>query len=135
MKKTNNIKAKYVKYDYIITEMIDDIMKSIENVDSVITGQTELIEYLKKAENEKFNGFIEQLEKATEQLHDQKRVLEHRLDCANKVKFMLTTAKETSFILAMLLEAFGVANKEAKSLDERADNKEEVITLDIVHQA
>lgn len=39
---------------------------------------------------------------------------------------MLTDFAEVSFILAMLLEAFGIANKEAKSIEEREKNKEDV---------
>lgn len=118
--------TKYVKYDYIINEMIDDINKSIKNLEAVITGQKELIDYLEKANNIKFTSFIEQLEKANEQYTEQIKVLQHRLSCVEVIKSMLTDFAEVSFILAMLLEAFGVVNKEAKSIEEREKNKEDV---------
>ena len=118
--------TKYVKYDYFINEMIDDINKSIKNLEAVITGQKELIDYLEKANNIKFASFIEQLKKANEQYAEQIKVLQHRLSCVEVIKSMLTDFAEASFILAMLLEAFGIANKEAKSIEEREKNKEDV---------
>ena len=118
--------TKYVKYDYIINEMIDDINKSIKNLEAVITGQKELIDYLEKANNIKFTSFIEQLKKSNEQYAEQIKVLQHRLSCVEVIKSMLTDFAEASFILAMLLEAFGVVNKEAKSIEEREKNKEDV---------
>ena len=103
--------TKYVKYDYIINEMIDDVNKSIKNLETVITGQKELIDYLEKANQVKFTDFIKQLEKANEQYAEQIKVLQHRLNCVEVVKSMLTDSAGVSFILAMLLEAFGIANK------------------------
>lgn len=118
--------TKYVKYDYIINEMIDDVNKSIKNLETVITGQKELIDYLEKANNIKFTGFIKQLEKANEQYTEQIKILQHRLSCVEVIKNMLTDFAEVSFILAMLLEAFGIVNKEAKSIEEREKNEEDV---------
>lgn len=118
--------TKYVKYDYIINEMIDDVNKSIKNLETVITGQKELIDYLEKANNIKFTGFIKQLEKANEQYTEQIKILQHRLSCVEVIKNMLTDSAEVSFILAMLLEAFGIVNKEAKSIEEREKNEEDV---------
>lgn len=118
--------TKYVKYDYIINEMIDDINKSIKNLEAVIAGQKELIDYLEKANNIKFTGFIKQLENANKQYAEQIKILQHRLSCVEVIKNMLTDFAEVSFILAMLLEAFGIANKEAKSIEEREKNKEDV---------
>lgn len=118
--------TKYVKYDYIINEMIDDVNKSIKNLEAVIAGQKELIDYLEKANNIKFTGFIKQLENANKQYTQQIKILQHRLNCVEVIKSMLTDFAEVSFILAMLLEAFGIANKEAKSIEEREKNKEDV---------
>lgn len=127
--------TKYVKYDYIINEMIDDVNKSIKNLETVIAGQKELIDYLKKANNNKFVGFIKQLEKANEQYTEQIKILKHRLDCVESIKSMLADFTEVSFILAMLLEAFGIANKEAKSIEEREKNKEDIEEFSIKHLA
>ena len=118
--------TKYVKYDYIINEMIDDVNKAIKNLETVIAGQKELIDYLEKANNIKFTSFIEQLKKANEQYAEQIKVLQHRLSCVEVIKSMLTDFAEASFILAMLLEAFGIVNKEAKAIEEREKNKEDV---------
>ena len=121
-----NKTTRYVKYDYVINEMIEDMKKSINNVVAIIDGQKELVNYLEKANNKKFNGFIEQLKKANEQYEGQIEILKHRLECAETVRQLMSKFEEVSFILAMLLEAFGIANKEAKSIEEREKNKEDV---------
>lgn len=131
----NKLQAKYVKYDYILDEMINDMTKSIENISNVVAGQIELVNCLEKESNPKFAGFVEQLKTTTEQYNAQIKILNHRLDCAQKVKSMLELVKETSFILSMLLEAFGVANKDAKTFDERETNKEEISEIDTTHLA
>lgn len=131
----NKLDAKYVKYDYILDEMINDMTKSIDNINNVIAGQVELVKCLKKEGNPKFEGFIKQLEQTTNQYDGQIKILNHRLECAQKVKFLLGLSKEASFVLAMLLEAFGVANKEAKTLEERDTNKEEIAEINNTYVA
>jgi len=133
--KENKIKILFVKYDYIIKEMVDDITKSIENINDVVKGQNELIACLEKENNPRFAGFIEQLKKQNEQYETQKKILAHRLECVNKVEDILSLSKEASFMLAMLLEAFGVVNKEAKTIQERQDNKEDIEEVDITYTA
>lgn len=131
----NKLNAKYIKYDYILDEMINDMTKSIENINNVVEGQIELVDCLEKENNPKFAGFIEQLKQTTSQYNAQIKILNHRLECAQKVKFLLGLSKNTSFILSMLLEAFGVANKEAKTLDERAENKEDIEEINTTYVA
>ena len=122
---------KYVKYDYIINEMIDDMKKSMLNLQNVIDGQNELISYLEKADNKKFEGFIGELKKSSEQYEKQVKTLAYRLCCIEKVKDCLNEFAEASYMLSMLLEAFGIANKEAKTIEERASNNEDIASLDI----
>lgn len=133
--KENKLNAKYVRYDYVINEMIDDMTKSIDNINNVIAGQDELIACLEKENNPKFAGFVAQLKKTTEQYKAQLKILEHRLDCTHKIKFMLDLSKDVSFAVAMLLEAFGVVNKEAKTLEEREANKEEIAEINTTYVA
>lgn len=133
--KENKMSKKYVKYDYVINEMIDDMTKSVSNIVDIISGQEELVACLEKENNPKFVGFIEELKKTTKQYKDQMAIINHRLECANKAKALIEHSKEASFILAMLLEAFGVANKEAKTLEEREANKEEIADFDFAYLA
>ena len=131
----SKLQAKYVKYNYILDEMINDMTTSIENINKVVEGQVELINCLEKENNPKFVGFIEQLKKTTEQYDAQIKILRHRLECCQKVKFLLGLSKEASFMLSMLLEAFGIVNKEAKTVEERELNKEDIKEINTTYVA
>ena len=120
---------KYIKYDYIINEMIIDINKSIENITKISNEQQELIDYLEKSNNEKFNPIINELKAVNKQYKEQINVLTHRLECINAIKELADTII-TNYVLSMLLEAFGIVNKEGKSIEEREENKEETSDID-----
>ena len=133
--KKETINEKYVKYEYVLNEMYDDIQASIAKITDVIDGQKELIKVLEDANNSKFNDFLTSLKNTTEQYEKQKKILLYRAECAKKVKAILATSKEANFMLTMLLETLGVVNKDAKSIEERANNKEDVENIDIVYKA
>lgn len=120
---------KYIRYDYIINEMIIDINKSIENITKISNEQQELIDYLEKSNNEKFNPVINELKAVNKQYKEQINVLTHRLECINAIKELADTII-TNYVLSMLLEAFGIVNKEGKSIEEREENKEETSDID-----
>ena len=120
---------KYIRYDYIINEMIIDINKSIENITKISNEQQELIDYLEKSNNEKFNPNIKELKASNEKYKEQINILSHRLECINAIKELADTII-TNYVLSMLLEAFGIVNKEGKSIEEREENKEETSDID-----
>lgn len=127
----NEIKnKKYVTYDYIVNELADNMSESIEKMKGIILSQTKLSEYLNESKDkELFTDFINSLKQANEQYNEQIRVLTHRLACINEVKEMMTSDVEERLV-SLLLEALGVANKEAKSIKEREDNHETIKTIE-----
>ena len=116
--------TKFVNYYYFLKEMIDDMASTLQNVEKVVEEQTDLIIYLEKGENKSFDALINQLKQANVQYNEQIKVLKHRIDCLNKVEELEENNKE--YVVSMLLEAFGVLNKEAKTLEERETNNEEI---------
>lgn len=126
---------KYVNYNYVINEMTEDMHKAIQNITDVIQGQTELIDYLKKAENKKFDGFIKELENATIQYNEQLKILNHRVECVNALSDLSKTYVEVNYALALLLEAVGIANRDGKTLQERIDNKEDTEEVNLKYSA
>lgn len=122
--KNDTKSTKFVNYYYFLKEMIDDMASTLQNVEKVVEEQTDLIIYLEKAENKSFDPLINQLKQANVQYNEQIKVLKHRIDCLNKVEELEENNKE--YVVSMLLEAFGVLNKEAKTLEERETNNEEI---------
>ena len=122
--KNDTKSTKFVNYYYFLKEMIDDMASTLRNVEKVVEEQTDLIIYLEKAENKSFDALINQLKQANVQYNEQIKVLKHRIDCLNKVEELEENNKE--YVVSMLLEAFGVLNKEAKTLEERETNNEEI---------
>lgn len=123
-KMANGAKETYIDVNYVLDEMHDSINQTISNMRSIIDSQTQLVGYLEKAKNEKFNDFIKQLKDANADYEKQTKVLAHRLSCIDKAKELLASIDAASYFLSMLLDAFGVVNKEGKSVEERINNKE-----------
>ena len=118
--------VQFINYDYIINELIDSMNEAIEKMKTLVDNQTSLADYLDKAEDkEKYAEFIDNPKKQNNNYEEQIRVLTHRIGCLEVVKESLTMS-ENEYLVAMLLEAIGVANKEGKTLEERKDNHEEV---------
>lgn len=118
--------VQFINYDYIINELIDSMNEAIEKMKTLVDNQTSLADYLDKAEDkEKYAEFIDSLKKQNNNYEEQIRVLTHRIGCLELVKASLTVS-ENEYLVAMLLEAIGVANKEGKTFEERKDNHEEV---------
>lgn len=116
--------TKFINYCYVITEMIDDMNKTIDNLNKVVESQVKLVSYLEKSKDkDMFAGFIDELKKANEQYSNQIKILEYRIECAKEVHNSCES-KEVERVLSLLLETFGIANKEAKSLEERLNNNE-----------
>lgn len=124
----SNNPTKFIDYMYVINEMMTNISKSLDNLSSVIAGQYELIKCLTKENNPKFAGFITQLKKTTNDYQEQLRILTYRLQKFDELK-ELATSNENKYITTLLLEAFGIANKDAKTLEERLQNKEDSLEL------
>ena len=122
--KNDTKSTKFVNYYYFLKEMIDDMASTLQNVEKVVEEQTDLIIYLEKGENKSFDALINQLKQANVQYNEQIKVLKHRIDCLNKVEELEENNKD--YVVSMLLEAFGVLNKEAKTLEERETNNEEI---------
>ena len=118
--------VQFINYDYIINELIDSMNEAIEKMKTLVDNQTSLADYLDKAQDkEKYAEFIDNLKKQNNNYEEQIRVLTHRIGCLELVKASLTVS-ENEYLVAMLLEAIGVANKEGKTFEERKDNHEEV---------
>ena len=118
--------VQFINYDYIINELIDSMSEAIEKMKTLVDNQASLADYLDKAKDkEKYSEFIDSLKKQNNNYEEQIRVLAHRIGCLEVVKESLTVS-ENEYLVAMLLEAIGVANKEGKTFEERKDNHEEV---------
>lgn len=116
----------FVNYDYILKEMKESMKTSIENVKKVITQQEELVALIKdNNKEENMKEFIIGIEEQTKQYKEQLRILNYRLECLTT---LLSTIEDTTskYVISMLLESIGMANQQAKSLQERKDNKEEI---------
>ena len=126
----NNEQAvKYVSYDYVIKEILDNMSETINKMKEIVVNQTSLCEYLEKAEEkEKYVDFVKNLRDANIKYEEQIKVLTYRLDCMNTVKAYLDKSYYDRFA-SLLLEALGVANKDGKSLEEREANHETVKEL------
>lgn len=118
--------VKFVDYMYVIDEIEESMSSSISKMKEIVDEQESLCNYLEKAEDkDKYQSFIENLKKANVNTTEQIRVLEYRLHCFEIVQNKLKD-EENQFLTTMLLEALGVVNKEAKSLEERENNHEDI---------
>ena len=126
----NNEQAvKYVSYDYVIKEIADNMLETINKMKDIVSNQISLCEYLEKAEEkEKYEDFIKNLKEANDKYNEQIKVLAYRLACMNTVKAYLDKPYYDRFA-SLLLEALGVTNKDGKSLEEREANHETVKEL------
>ena len=121
--------VQFINYDYIVNELVDSMNEAIEKMKTLVDNQASLANYLEKAEDkEKYSEFIDSLKKQNDNYKEQIRVLTHRIDCLETVKASLA-APENEFLVAMLLEGIGVANKEGKTFEEREDNHEDVTVI------
>lgn len=122
--------VQFINYDYIVNELVDSMNEAIEKMKTLVDNQTSLANYLEKAEDkEKYSEFIDSLKKQNDNYEEQIRVLTHRIGCLETVKASLVMP-ENEFLVAMLLEGIGVANKEGKTFEEREDNHEDVTVID-----
>lgn len=127
-----NNKIKFVNYYYTFKEMIDSISKTIDNINNIVKGQTELVEYLNKSEKKNdFKDFIVQLEESNKEYEKQLPILQYRLDLAMQMDREELNSNDRLRFMSMLFEIFGLCNKEAKSLEERIANQEEISEVEI----
>lgn len=127
-----NNKIKFVNYYYTFKEMIDSMSKTIDNINNIVKGQTELVEYLNKSEKKNdFKEFIAQLEESNKEYEKQLPILQYRLDLAMQIDKEELNSNDRLRFMSMLFEIFGLCNKEAKSLEERIANQEEVSEVEI----
>lgn len=121
--------VKYVSYDYVIKEIADNMLDSINKMKEIVVNQTSLCEYLEKAEEkEKYADFIKSLKDANVKYDEQIKVLTYRLACMNEIKTYIDKS-DYDRLASLLLEALGVTNKDGKSLEEREANHETVKEL------
>ena len=125
----NEQTVKYVSYDYVIKEIADNMLETINKMKDIVSNQLSLCEYLEKAEEkEKYADFVKNLKDANVKYEEQIKVLTYRIACMNTVKAYIDKSEYDRFA-SLLLEALGVANKDGKSLEEREANHETVKEL------
>lgn len=120
---------KFVDYSYIIKEMFDDMTQSVENIATIITKQNKLLGYLDAANDEDYKALSDEMKNSNKKYESQIKILEHRIDCAKKVIDEIDNP-EIVRLISLLLEAFGVANNEAKTIEERESNHEDITSID-----
>lgn len=121
------MEKQYINYKYVLEETAESMEKSIDNLSKVIASQTTLCEIVENSEKkEDMKEFTQGLRLQIADYNKQKKVLEYRLSHLQEV-IKYYKDSEFGYAISLLLEAFGVVNKEAKSIEERIENKEDVI--------
>lgn len=118
---------KFVNYKYVLEELVDSMEQAINNASGIIRKTNKLIKLIQENDkNNEFEDFVKMFNEQSKHYEQQVKIMKHRVDL---VKTMLPdlSEKEKLYLTSTLLEVLGVANKDAKSLEEREKNKEEVI--------
>ena len=121
------MEKQYIDYKYVLEETAESMEKSIDNLSKVINSQTTLCEIVENSEKkEEMKEFTQGLRLQIAEYNKQKKILDYRLPLLKEV-IKYYKDPEFGYAITLLLEAFGVANKEGKSVEERIENKEDVI--------
>ena len=117
--------TKFINYTYMLDEVIDEMERSIENVKEVKLHQNNLLEVIEADEKHDWTGFIKNLKAADEEYDNQIESMKYKLECMKEAR---KYCKDLSaYVVSMLLEGLGLANKEHKSVEDRMNEKVEDI--------
>lgn len=93
---------------YRLEEMADAILKSKENAEEVFKQQLDLMDYLKKDEENRFEELIESMENQNSDLKNQIETLKIRHNLLLKVIEKSKEKEENDNLINTLLDALGV---------------------------
>lgn len=117
--------TKFINYTYMLDEVIDEMERSIENVKEVKLHQSNLLEVIEADEKHDWTDFIKNLKAADEEYDNQIESMKYKLECMKEAR---KYCKDLSaYVVSMLLEGLGLANKEHKSVEDRMNEKVEDI--------
>lgn len=115
--------TKFINYTYMLDEVIDEMERSIENVKEVKLHQNNLLEVIEADEKHDWTDFIKNLKEADEEYDKQVESMKYKLKCMKEAR---KYCKDLSaYVVSMLLEGLGLANKEHKSVEDRMNEKVE----------
>lgn len=117
--------TKFINYTYMLDEVIDEMERSIENVKEVKLHQNNLLEVIEADEKHNWTDFIKNLKEADEEYDKQVESMEYKLKCMKEARKYCTDI--SAYVVSMLLEGLGLANKEHKSVEDRMNEKVEDI--------
>lgn len=115
---------KEINYNYFLDELIENHKAGIDNVNKVINDEIKLKNFIidnRKNKND-FKELVDNIDSKIKEYSNQNRIIQYRLDKLNEIKSDLN-----SYQISLVLQAFGLANKEGKSLEDRIKNKEKTI--------
>ena len=106
----NEIEVEEKNNIYRLQEMVDEMIKSIDNAKKVKEEQKYLIEVLTKAEDEKLESLIKELNSQIESLNKQIETLNNRQIYIQKVVDVSNNNEEIKEVVNNLLLGLGVFN-------------------------
>lgn len=122
---------KFINYDYVLTEMLEEMISSITQMEKGIKAQELILNSINKnLESKEVKDFITYTQESLNRVKSQLAVLKHRKECLERV-FTYIKQSHREDILSLILEGFGLANVEGKTLEEREKNKEEICESNI----
>lgn len=122
---------KFIDYDYVIDEVIGKLDEGIKQLNVANDAQSKVKSIIENAKSE--DKGVQEFIKITQDMCDnnksQMQKLQYRKECLEIAKAAMSKDVKTKYICTMLLESLGAVNPEAKTLDERINNKESVIEI------
>lgn len=117
---------KFISYLYVLDEYLDEMGKAKFNIEKVIKETYKLISVLKKSEDKDFDALIRESENTIKNYEEQLKVFDYRIKVFTKLltKLHNENDEKSIFIISQLCESLGIANREAKSMEERIKNGE-----------
>lgn len=119
---------KFISYLYVLDEYLDEMGKAKFNIEKVIKETRKLVDVLKKSEDKDFDALIRESENTIKNYEEQLKVFDYRTKVFSELltKLHNENDEKSLFIISQLCEALGIANREAKSIDERIKSGEKL---------
>lgn len=124
---------KFIDSSFILDEMKEEMDKTVDNVLKVKESIIKLNNILKESEDKDFEILIKENENNLKNYDEQIKILRYRISCIDKILNELLvhgkdeTYKSILYVINLVLESFGISNKDAKTIEERIKNNERVI--------
>lgn len=125
------MKIQTIDYTYELDNVKNGLEEGMRNLSNVIAEQTKLIKLIEdNNQQEELKQAYNSFKEMVKEYSHQKDVLAYRLECLAYFQSELLVNDRDKYAVSTLLEILGVSNKEAKSVKERIENKESVISIE-----